>query len=381
LEAYLDNCATTPVCAEAVSAMTDALTTNWGNPSSLYRKGVEAENLRESAREAIARKLGCESQEVFFTSGGTESNNIALLGAAEAQRRFGRQIVVSSVEHPSVDETVRQLEARGFEIVRLPVDSEGRVSEEAIFRAVTPATILVSLMAVNNEVGTIQPVESVRRAAAAVRSKAVIHCDAVQAFGKLELRVSALGADLISISAHKIHGPKGVGALYVRGGKKDGGSPFVRPVMYGGAQEKSLRPGTEPMPAIAGFGAAVNALPPVPATLEKINLLRRRLVSGLASVEGIEINSPPDALPYVTNISVMGYNSEPLVNFLSGRGIYVSSGSACSKGKKSRVLKSMGLSDARISGALRISFSRYTTPAQVDMLINGLRDAREFIRR
>ncbi|MCL2508764.1 MAG: cysteine desulfurase [Oscillospiraceae bacterium] len=381
MEAYLDNSATTPICPEAFNAVTEALTSNWGNPSSLYRKGIEAEAVRESARRSLAGRLGCESGEVFFTSGGTESNNIAVLGAAEAQKRFGRRIIVSSVEHASIDEAVKFLETRGFEIIRLPVDSQGRVPEDRIFRAVNQGTILVSLMAVNNEVGTLQPLEAVRQAVVSSRSRALIHCDAVQAFGKIDVKPSAMGVDLMSVSAHKIHGPKGAGALYVRGGlKKEKNGVRVLPVMYGGTQESSLRPGTEPMPAIAGFGAAVNALPPVSASLERINLLRQRLVCGLETVDGIEFNSPPDALPYVTNISVVGYESENLINFLSERGIYVSSGSACGKGKKSRVLKNMGLGDDRVSSALRISLSRYTAPEHIDMLIYGLRDARNFLR-
>lgn len=381
MEAYLDNSATTPVCIEAADAVRDALLSNWGNPSSLYRRGIEASELVESARAAVAKKLSCHSEEIYFTSGGTESNNIAILGTANANRRTGSRVVISSVEHSSVEESASQLESEGFEVVRLPVGADGRVSRESIFNAVTADTVIVSIMAVNNETGTIQPVEEMRRAVLAARSHAVIHCDAVQAFGKLELKPAAMGVDLMSISSHKIHGPKGAGALYVRGGfKKDKATVRIRPRTFGGLQEKMLRPGTEPVPAIAGFGAAVAALPDCAKEIGRMNALRSYLVYSLLAIDGVEINSPSDALPVITNISVVGVNSEPMMNFLSARGIYVSSGSACAKGEKSRILKNMGLSDKRISSALRISLSRYTTVSEIDMLVEGIRDGKSSIR-
>jgi cysteine desulfurase len=382
VEAYLDNCATTQVCPEAVSALSDAVLKNWGNPSSLYKKGNEALAILDGARLSIAKRLSCGADEIFFTSGGTESNSLAILGAAAAMKRGGNRIIISSVEHPSVEGPVSHLEADGFEVIRLRADSEGRISEDDLFRAVNSKTVLISIMAVNNEVGTIQPVEAARRAVARVRSGAVIHCDAIQAFGKIDLKPSAMGVDLMSISSHKIHGPKGAGALYVRGGYKNNRS-FVKisPCVFGGLQERTLRPGTEPVPAIAGFGAAVSALPDTRGELGRIYALREYLLRGLGSVGGIVPNSPDDALPYIVNISVLGINSEPMMNFLSSRGVYVSSGSACSKGMKSRVLKNMGLSGDRISSALRISFSRFTKTEEIDMLISGLRDGKNSIRR
>lgn len=381
MECYLDNSATTPVCAEAAEAVTDALLHNWGNPSSLYRKGMQAESLLDDAREAVAERLGCRSEEIVFTSGGTESNNIAILGTAAAMRRYGKRVVISSVEHSSVEEAARQLEQQGFEVVRLPVGRDGKVSPQALYRTINRDTILVSMMAVNNEVGSVQPVAEMRRAVRAAGSPAVIHCDAVQAFGKLPgLRPGAMGVDLMSVSSHKIHGPKGAGALYVRGGYKKGGSSVrVSPRTFGGLQEWMLRPGTEPVPAIAGFGAAVRALPDAEKTYPHVQRLQAYLLDGLASIDGVTVHSPPDALPYIVNFST-GVNSEPMMNFLSRREIYVSSGSACAKGHKSHVLRSMGLPDAEIASALRVSFSHNTTTEDIDVFLAALAEGKRTIR-
>lgn len=381
VECYLDNSATTPVCEQAVAAVTDALRNNWGNPSSLYRKGMEAEEVLENARASVADKLNCRSEEVVFTSGGTESNNIAVLGTANAMKRYGKRVVISSVEHSSIEESASQLEQQGFEVIRLPVGRDGKVPVEELYRAVNRNTVLVSMMAVNNEVGSVQPVAEMRRAVKAAGAPAVIHCDAVQAFGKLPgLRPSALGVDLMSISSHKIHGPKGAGALYVRGGYKQGGSAVhAAPRTFGGLQEKKLRPGTEPVPAIAGFGAAAKALPDAARVYPRIEALQHYLRDGLAAIEGVTINSPDDALPYILNIST-GVNSEPMMNFLSSKGIYVSSGSACAKGHKSHVLVRMGLPEASVSSALRVSFSHRTTLEEVDYFLAALAEGKRTIR-
>lgn len=375
MTAYLDNSATTPVCGEAVEAMKTAVTELWGNPSSLHQKGIEADEMLENARSNIARRLFCRDDEVYFTSGGTESNNLAVQGAAHAMHRRGRRIVTTSVEHPSIEETVKHLESEGFEVIRLGVDRKGHISERELFDAVTPDTVLVSIMAVNNETGTVQPVEAARTAVTRAKSPALIHCDAVQAFGKLPLKPAAMGVDLMTVSSHKIHGPKGVGALYVKKGVR------LSPIVFGGLQEEKLRPGTQPMPAIAGFGAAAAALPNLTAQLKKVTELRDYMCERLLSLGGVVINSPEDALPYVTNISVLGINSEPMLNFLSSRGVYVSSGSACSKGHQSSVLKNMGLSDEVRKSPLRISFSRFTTKEEIDMLIDGISAGQKAIRK
>ncbi|MDR1734198.1 MAG: cysteine desulfurase [Oscillospiraceae bacterium] len=375
MDAYLDNSATTSPCPEAVAAMLDALQVRWGNPSSMHKKGYDGEAVREEARVKVAARLHCAPEEVHFTSGGTEANNLAIIGAAMANAKRGRRVVTSSVEHSSIAQSVAELERRGFEVVYLDVDANGRVSEEEIQAKVNADTILVSLMAVNNEVGTLQPVDTIRKAVAAVGAPAVIHCDCVQAFGKLPIYPNRLGVDMITVSSHKIHGPKGAGALYVRKGTK------VKPILYGGEQEGTLRPGTEPMPAIAGFGAAAAAFPDEAKSLAHVSMVKDRLVAGLNVLEGIQINSPENALAYLTNISVPGLKSETMLNFLSERGICVSAGSACSRGKKSKVLKAMGLSEREIDGALRISLTRESSVAEVQAFLTALEEATRVLAR
>lgn len=374
MTAYFDNSATTAPCREAVSAVNDALTKCWGNPSSLHSAGNAAKDLLDRSRENIASKLSCKPEEIFFTSGGTESNNLALFGAAYQMRRTGKRIVSTSVEHSSIDDTLNRLEEEGFEVIKLKVDNYGRINEKDLFNAVNSNTILISMMLVNNEVGTIMPVQAAKRAAMMAHSPALIHCDAVQAFGKMPVKPAALGVDLMTISSHKIHGPKGVGALYIRKGVK------IKPRTFGGEQEMKIRPGTEAMPAIAGFCAAAKALPDPQKELEHIRMLRDYMVSRLGEMDDVVINSPPDALPYVTNISVLGIKSEPMLNFLSERGICVSSGSACSKGKKSHVLMQMGLDRRRLDSPLRISFSRFTTVQEIDALLHGIAEGKKVIR-
>lgn len=374
MQAYFDNSATTAPCSDAVNAMSDALINCWGNPSSLHSSGNRAKKLLDASRADIAKKLGCLPEEIYFTSGGTETNNLAVIGAAHKMRRQGKRIVSTSVEHPSVDEALNQLEAEGFEVIKLKVDNYGRINEKDIYAAVNSNTILVTMMLVNNEVGTIMPVEAARRAVLMARSPALIHCDAVQAFGKMPVKPSALGVDLMTVSSHKIHGPKGVGALYVRKGVK------INPRTFGGSQENKVRPGTEPMPAIAGFAAAARALPDPKKQLEHVAAMRDYMVSKLGELGDVVVNSPPDALPYVTNVSVLGIKSEPMLNFLSDRGICVSAGSACSKGKKSHVLTQMGLDYKRLDSPLRISFSRFTTIQEIDALVLGIAEAKRVIR-
>ena len=375
MEAYLDNSATTQPCKEAVEKMNYALRTCWGNPSSLHSKGIAASELLEEARNNIAKKLSCESDEIFFTSGGTESNNIAVFGAANAQRRRGSRIITTSIEHSSVEESVKALENQGYDVVRLRVNERGVIDERQLYAATNPSVVLISMMYVNNEVGSIQPVEFAKRAVVHSGANALIHCDAVQAFGKVQLKPYNMGVDLMTVSSHKIHGPKGAGALFVKKGTK------LVQHSFGGLQENKIRPGTEPLPAIAGFGAAAAAIPDYSESLRYVTDLRNYMVSKLRTIEGVRINSPENALPYITNISVEGIPSEVMLNYLSGLGICVSSGSACSKGHKSRVLKAMNLSDDVINTALRISLSVFTTKEEIDYLIGGIASARKTMRR
>lgn len=374
-QAYLDNSATTRVCDEAAREMLYTLTEGYGNPSSLHAKGFEAEKLLKNARVRVADRIGCTPEEVLFTSGGTEANNLAILGAARALSRRGRRIVSTQIEHPSVEQPMLELEQQGFEVINLPAGANGKVCEEDLFEAVNSDTILVSIMAVNNEVGSLQPLEAVRRAIKRAGAPAYFHCDCVQGFGKLEIRPAALGIDLMTVSSHKIHGPKGAGALYVRRGVR------IKPRTFGGGQEQGLRPGTEAMPALAGFGAACAALPDVQAGLAHAAQLRDYLLEKLSGMRGIALNSPPDALPYIVNLSMPGLRSEPILNMLSEWGVFVSSGSACAKGHKSPVLTALGLPAARIDSALRVSFSRFTQAGEIDALVAGLQRVQHLLRR
>ena len=367
-EIYFDNSATTRVCPEAAQKAVEMMTQNYGNPSSLHTMGFRAEQELREAREAIASQLGARPEEIFFTSGGTESNNIALFGAAHARRKRGNRIVTTQIEHPSVLNTVKQLEQEGFEVVRLKPDHWGKITPEQVREAVTPETILVSMMRVNNEVGSVLPVEAAADAIEEKKAPALLHIDAVQAFGKLPLRVQKLRADLMSVSAHKIHGPKGIGALFVRKGV------HIEPLTYGGGQEKDMRPGTESMPLIAAFGAAVKALPDLETELSVMCELNGFLRAELAKLDGVTVNSPEDALPYILNFSAGGVRAETMLHFLSDRGIYVSSGSACSKGRASHVLTAMGLPRERIASALRLSFCRFNTKAEAKAFADALAD-------
>ncbi|MCI8360981.1 MAG: cysteine desulfurase [Clostridiales bacterium] len=363
---YLDNSATTKPCPTAVQRMNKALCENWGNPSSLHRLGVVAELDMDAARGLLAQKLARKDKEVYFTGGGTEANNIALRGAAYAGRRRGNKIVVTAVEHPSVLETAAALEREGFRVVRLAPGSDGRVPAAALEEAIDEKTVLVSVMYVNNETGAVQPVEA---AAAAIRRKkapALLHSDCVQAFGKLPVRPARLGADLVTVSAHKIHGPKGVGALYVSEKAR------VVPILFGGGQEKGLRPGTESAPLIAGFRGALEELPEPGPALAAITRLRDYTEERLLATGQVQINSAPDALPYILNFSCPGLRSEILLHDLEAADVFVSSGSACAKGKGSYVLRAQGLSDRLADSAIRVSFSRYNTESDADALAEAV---------
>ena len=367
-EIYFDNSSTTKVCPEAAQKVMEMMTENYGNPSSLHTLGFRAEQEMTAARKAVAGFLGVKPEEIYFTSGGTESNNIALFGAAHARRKRGNRIVTTAIEHPSVTNVMKRLAEEGFEVVSLKADFSGRISPEEVQEAVTADTILVSMMRVNNEVGTILPAEAAAEAIRQTGAPALLHVDAVQAFGKLPLRPEKLGIDLMSISAHKIHGPKGVGALYVRKGA------HIEPHVFGGGQEKNMRPGTESSPLIAGFGAAVRALPETEQELAALSELCAYCRGQLLKIPGVELNSPEDSLPYIVNFSAGGVRAETMLHYLSSREIYVSAGSACSKGKESPVLSAMGLSRERIASALRVSFSRFSTKEEVDGFLAALKD-------
>lgn len=372
---YLDNSSTTKPCESAVNRITDALKENWGNPSSLHRLGIEAELAVSDAREAVARLIGSRSDEVYFTGSGTEGNNTALIGTALKGAKRGNRIVTTSVEHPSVLETLKRLEDEGFEVIRLKPDKSGRVSEESIFEAVNEKTVLVSIMLVNNETGAVMPVEAAAKAVKAKGAPALIHCDAVQGFGKMPINVNKLGVDLLTASGHKIHGPKGIGILYIKKGLA------IKPLITGGGQEKGMRSGTESVPLICGLHGAVEELPELGAQLKKQRELWSYAADKISALPIAELNSDNNCLPYVLNISVPGYRSETLLHFLERQDVYVSSGSACAKGEGSYVLKEMGFSRSRVDSALRLSFSRFNTTDDIDRFITALEFAVSKLRK
>lgn len=372
---YLDNAATTKPCGEAVSAAVDAMTENYGNPSSLHRAGLDAQLVVDKARKAIAASIGADSSEIYFTSGATESNNLALRGISAAYGRKRRKIVISSVEHASVDETASALEKNGFEIVRISPRDDGRFYADDFISACDENTCLVSMMLVNNETGYIMPVRETFMAVKRSFPEIITHCDCVQGYMKLPIKAASLGADLISLSAHKIHGVKGVGAIYIKKGVR------VIPIVTGGKQEKGIRSGTESVPLIAAFGAAVDKFrPTIAERYERVSQLKSHLLGKIGGIENVTVNSPSDGSPYVINISAVGKRSEIMLHFLESKGIYVSSGSACSKGQQSGVLGEFGISGKRADGAVRISITAQTTEEELDEFAETLAEGMTKIR-
>ena len=372
---YLDNAATTKPCAPAVDAAVAAMTINFGNPSSLHRAGLDAQLVVDRARKIIADSIGASPENIIFTSGATESNNLALRGASAAYGRKRRKIVVSAVEHASVDETASALEKSGFEVVRIAPREDGKIYAADFLAACDENTCLVSMMLVNNETGHILPVKETFSAVKRRFPDIITHCDCVQGYMKLPVRVNALCADLMSLSAHKIHGVKGSGALYIKKGIR------VLPVVTGGKQEKGIRSGTESVPMIAAFAAAAEALAPTIAQRsERALQLKGYLLSRLAEIPQISVNSPDDGSPYIINISAEGKRSEIMLHFLESREIYVSSGSACSKGVQSGVLGMFGITGKRADSALRISITAETTENELDEFVTALSEGLEKLR-
>lgn len=350
MEIYLDNAATTKPCGAAVAAAMECMGENYGNPSSLHSRGLKAQLAIDEARKIIAGEISCPMECVYFTSGATESNNTAIFGIANSLGKRKPKIVTTSVEHASVKAAMNELEKRGFEIVRVSPDENGEITAESVINVVDDRTCLVSMMMVNNETGYILPVKRVFSVVKRKYPQCVTHCDAVQGFMKLPIKASTMNADMISMSAHKIYGCKGVGALYIKKGINLCG------MLYGGEQEKGLRPGTENVPMISAFGAAVKELK---GTTDKryaqMEDLRKYFLGCIEKLEGIVVNSSDSCSPYIINISVLGIRSEIMLHFLESKGIYVSSGSACSKGAQSGVLTEFGLKPQYSDSALRIS--------------------------
>ena len=374
-EHYLDNAATTPVLPEAAERARARMVEEFVNPSSLHTRGFRARQALEESREAIAGKLGAAPQELVFTGGGTEGNNLAILGAAQARRRLGDKIVTTAIEHDSVLGAMQELERQGFRVAYVKPQGDGRVPLEALAEEIDGDTVLVSVMAVNNETGARQPVEELARAIKRRKAPALLHTDAVQAFGKIRFSPAKWGVDLCTLSAHKIHGPKGVGALYIKKGAR------LLPRSFGGGQERALRPGTESLPLIGAFAQAAKLLPPPAQALESVGLLRDSLITGLREIPEATVHSPEDGLPYMVNFSAGTVRAETMLHFLAQRGVYVSAGSACGKAKPSHVLAAMGLPKEQIASALRVSFSRFSTIEDVEALLAALKEGLKSLQK
>ncbi|HCC35406.1 MAG TPA: cysteine desulfurase [Ruminococcaceae bacterium] len=372
LRAYFDNSSTTPVCAPAMEKIREMMEETYGNPSSLHEMGIFAELELKKARKIIADEAGCEPSEIMFCSGGSEANNTALFGAAVKTRPLGDHIITTAVEHMSVLEPLKRLENQGASVEYLPPLEDGTFSADAIVQAAGDKTVLVSVMLCNNETGAVLPVKEAVRALRKKAPKAIIHCDAVQAFCKMPVDVKDLDADLVSFSAHKLHGPKGIGALYIKKGL------LLPPLILGGPQENGRRAGTENTPHVAGFGIAVREM----ASLDKslIIKMKNQIISGLEAIPGAVVNSPREALPFIINFSVPGIRSEIMLHFLERRGIYVSSASACSKNRRSHVLMAQKLPQELLDSALRVSLSRMNTPGECDYFLETLEFAAKTLR-
>ncbi len=380
MEVYFDNSATTRCYESVKDIVVKTMMEDYGNPSAMHRKGVEAENYVKKSAGIIAGILKVQEKEILFTSGGTESNNLALIGAAMANRRSGNHIVTTMVEHAAVSQPAAFLQEQGFEVSYVPVDNQGRIKLDALKSVLRPDTILVSVMYVNNEVGAVMPVEEIGKLVHELSPKALFHVDAIQAFGKYRIHPRKAGIDLLSVSGHKIHGPKGVGFLYISEKAK------VQPLILGGGQQNGMRSGTDNVPGIAGLGAAAEE---IYRNLEKNNenlySLKEYIAKGLERIPDIRINGMPlrEGAPQILSISVMGVRSEVLLHALEDREIYVSAGSACSshKRKPSATLSAMGMSGDQIESTVRLSFSESNTIEEADCFLRAMEELVPMLRR
>ena len=373
--AYLDNSATTRPCPEAVAAINEALSECWGNPSSVHRLGIDAKHRLDAARRQVAEAMGAETERVFFTSCGTEADNWAVFSSAERLKKRGNHIITTAVEHHAILHPMQKLRERGFDVTYLQPDDKGRITLAQLSDALRDDTILVSVMMVNNETGAVMPIEKMAKLVHRRCPEALFHTDAVQGFMKVPFRAKTLGADMISVSGHKIHAVKGIGALYVRPGLP------LPPFIHGGGQEQNFRSGTEPMPAIAAMGAAcAAAYPTLRQDIAHQSALRDALVERLSAMEGVEVIGAHEA-PHIVSLALPGIPSQNTINILQDHGVYVSAGSACSKGHYSHVLKAMELPQALIESSVRVSLSRFTTMEEIDLLIEALQATLERMKR
>lgn len=380
MEIYLDNSATTKCLESVKEIVVQAMMEDYGNPSSLHQKGVEAERYIKTAKERICKILKADEGEIFFTSGGTESNNLAIIGTAMANKRSGMHLITSRIEHASVKSAMQYLEEQGFRVTYLSTDAYGCVDLKELEEAVCEETILVSIMHVNNEIGTIQPIETIAEIVKKKNPKTYVHVDSVQGFGKLPVVPKRMGIDLLSVSGHKIHGPKGVGFLYVKDKVK------IKPILFGGGQQKDLRSGTENVPGIAGLGqAAMEVYDHLKEKTEHMFVLRNYFIEQLHQIEQVSINGYEDErnAPHIVSANFDGVRSEVLLHALEESHIYVSSGSACASNKKSQsaTLEAIGKSKAQAEGTIRFSFSMDTTKEQLEYCIQQLKALLPVLRK
>ncbi|EOS48392.1 hypothetical protein C809_02071 [Lachnospiraceae bacterium MD335] len=367
-EVYLDNSATTRCLPEVAALMTHIMCEDYGNPSSMHKKGVEAEKYVRYSKETIAKSLKVQEKEILFTSCGTESDNIALIGGAYANYRAGRHIITTRIEHPAVLQTCAYLEEQGFEVTYLPVNENGVIKLSDLERAMTRNTILVSIMHVNNEIGSIQPIAEAGALIKRMNPNTLFHVDAIQSYGKCRIYPKRMNIDLLSVSAHKIHGPKGVGFLYISEKAK------VRPILFGGGQQRGMRSGTENVPGIAGMAKAVEQVyMDLDSKVNQLYRIRERFIQGVSRIEGIKINGcqGAESAPHIVSVSIQGVRSEVMLHALEDKGIYVSAGSACSSNKPaiSATLKAIGIEKQYLDSTIRFSFSMFTTEEEIDYTI------------
>lgn len=380
MEVYLDNSATTRCFDDAAQLMRTIMCEDYGNPSSMHHKGVEAEQYLRYAKETIAKILKVNEKEIVFTSGGTESDNIAVIGTAMANHRRGRHLITTAIEHPAILQPMAYLENQGFQVTYLPVDSEGRISLKDLERAIREDTILVSIMHTNNEIGSVQPIAEAGALIKRVNPRTLFHVDAVQGFGKFRIYPAKMQIDMLSVSAHKIHGPKGIGFLYIREGTK------VSPIIYGGGQQKGMRSGTENVPAIAGLAKAAELVyANLDKDMDRMYELREMFIRGVSDIENVKVNGCLDreGAAHIVSLSVRGVRSEVLLHALEERGIYVSAGSACSAKKQqtSATLKAIGIEKDLLDSTIRFSFSVFTTKEEIQYTIQVLSEVIPALRK
>lgn len=380
MEVYLDNSATTRCFDEVAELMTKIMCEDYGNPSSLHRKGVQAEQYIRYAKETIAKNLKVNEKEIFFTSGGTESDNLALRGCAYANCRAGRHLITTQIEHPAILQTMKQLEEEGFRVTYLPVDEKGCIRPEDLQRAITGETILVSIMHTNNEVGSLQPIEEAGALIKRMNPRILFHVDAVQGYGKFRILPKKMHIDLLSVSGHKIHGPKGIGFLYVDEKVK------IKPILFGGGQQNGLRSGTENVPAIAGLAKAIEIVySKLDREVEELYQIKEVFVEGVKQIPDVFVNGHPgrDGAPHVVSVSFQGVRSEVLLHALEDKGVYVSAGSACSahKPQPSATLQAMGIDKELLGSTIRFSFSAFTTMDEISYTLQCLYDIIPMLRR